>query len=137
MEASNKREQKHVLVGVEALDLDHQNLFDELEVLDKVAEKGGDRNKIIELMEDFVNHADQHFKREELFLVETQYPQAERHSAKHKRLKAELRMFVEQIYLDKELAIEAAILSFLKYWLLDHIQKEDLAYAKFLKSRGI
>ena len=80
-----------------------------------------------------------HFAHEEQLMIESAYPRLEDHRAQH----ADLLSSVANIYgwVDTGLidtdhsAVSAALLNFLKKWLLDHIVTHDMNMGVFLQSR--
>lgn len=86
------------------------------------------------LLEKFVKYTLEHFAAEESLMQRAAYPKF----LAHQRVHADLRLQVEK-YLERssngEHAVSINLMTFLKYWLMNHIQKEDRDYAPFL-SRG-
>ena len=72
-----------------------------------------------------------HFQQKEALMERTQYPELSAHQELHRKLVADVERF--QCELDGVLRPNTVlVLSFLKGWLIQHIQKVDKAYTQHL-----
>lgn len=111
-------------VGNAVIDADHKRL---IAIINRFEKGGGEIADavLIELM----NYADAHFMREEIILRNCRFPFLDAHHKSHQRMVGELTALLESWEVtpraDQALKIDE-IANFLRYWLVDHILKEDL-----------
>jgi len=123
--------EKKYLVGVDALDSQHQEIVTLVgELYESIIAKKP-RDLHLELLTRFVKLAKTHFATEEQVLRTHRYPGYLRHKAAHEGLARNLMDYRERIVRrERELNIEYVDL--MKLWLVDHFADFDLEYAKFL-----
>lgn len=118
-------------VNNEEVDNEHKGLFELVNELDHADKTRGLLADIIGRLE---NYANVHFSHEEKLMKEMGFPGYEEHVKKH-------RAFVEwldTVKITYRRAAESPFLigdlvnKFLKEWLVEHIQKEDMKYRDFI-----
>ncbi len=127
---------KKFSVGVDSMDDQHKVLFDIInDIYDSISKKSN--NEIIfDLIVKMRQYTVKHFTAEENYLEKTGYHELEIQKKEHKT-------FVDKIEdLEKRFKSGKAILtfevtSFLKTWLVQHIEISDKKYGSFLVSKGI
>ena len=70
-----------------------------------------------------------HFEFEEQFLANCNYPHLEEHKAEHQILAADVTRLWAEIEAGHN--VEAKLVAMIRGWILDHINAEDIQYAKF------
>lgn len=119
--------------GIESIDNDHRKLFGILNEFYKLLLAGKAQSASMELFEEMVNYAQYHFKKEESFMANANYPLLEEHIKQHRAFEAKLLQFKNNL---KNGAVELSptdLLSILTDWLLTHILGTDMLYVPYLK----
>ncbi|SCA56404.1 putative Hemerythrin HHE cation binding region [Candidatus Terasakiella magnetica] len=119
-------------LGIAPIDDDHRMLFRTIQQLGRNIEDQRDSNIIAATIASLILYVDEHFEREERFLLRAGYPDFDAHKQIHDEFRdaiLSLRDF-HQTYPDDVDADK--IVSFLEVWLLDHIAKVDKAYEPYL-----
>lgn len=76
----------------------------------------------------------QHFRDEEAFMRNHEYPQVSSHHREHALLQAELSDLIREIEEGKR-RLDIETLTSLKYWLIDHVIDSDMDIARYMNSR--
>jgi hemerythrin-like metal-binding protein len=87
-------------------------------------------------LEELVDYTRTHFKYEEGLMEQNGYPEFESHRAEHERMIAQVDEVMEAYRQDQDNAMRNAI-TFLKDWLVNHINGTDQQYSKFLIDKGV
>ena len=125
-------------VKVKKFDDQHKKLVDLVNQLHDAMKAGQGSSALGIIFQQLINYTATHFKDEEQVMQANGYPDL----PKHKVIHADL---VKQVLeLQKKFQTEGAggiltmkVLSFLKDWLVTHIQGEDKKYGVFLNAKGI
>jgi hemerythrin len=113
-----------LLVGIDWVDAQHRDLFDQLQAVDQASKDGLAQNTIRALLDRFVAAVRRHFAQEEADLARRGGGAVSEHRTLHRQNLSELEdlltAFDEDVY---------AVLStdYLKFWLVDHIRRVDKA----------
>lgn len=119
-------------VGNEAMDNDHRIL---IRLINQLAnpDRRRDRVTLEYVLDELVIYTISHFRREEAYLRQMNYPGLARHTSIHNTLTANLhsirRRFVSG--LDEDIGEE--VLTFLSTWLQNHIMIEDNSYCLYFR----
>ena len=122
-------------IGISQFDLEHQQMGALINQLHTLMVVKRDRVAADQLTDVLIQVTRTHFASEEALLSELDYPDREPHFQEHSSLIAELRDLQRQFKAGTLSAL--AMPTFLKKWLLEHIQNSDRRYVQFLKSKGI
>ena len=128
---------KSIETGFPAVDEQHQELFKRINAFVALMMEGKDARKISELIDFLESYAQLHFSFEENLLEQNKYPQLAAHKAQHdfyKRTISTIKSEYQAHGYTKELS--ASIHKNLTSWLVNHIQKMDLAWAEHLKKNA-
>jgi hemerythrin len=125
-------------VKVKKFDDQHKKLVDLVNQLHDAMKAGQGNVALGAILQQLINYTATHFKDEEQVMQANGYPDL----AKHKTIHADL---VKQVLdLQKKFQTGEAggvltmkVLSFLKDWLVTHIQGEDKKYGVYLNTKGI
>ncbi|MDV7339823.1 bacteriohemerythrin [Terasakiella sp. A23] len=119
-------------IGIGAIDQDHQTLFNSIRQLGEHIHQDRGEGRIKATINALLLYVDEHFEREERFMIRAGYPDFEVHKQEHDAFRdsiMSLRDFHETCPGD----IDAQkIVTFLENWLLNHILKIDVQYQPYL-----
>ncbi|BDU77333.1 bacteriohemerythrin [Mesoterricola sediminis] len=117
--------------GHEPMDEDHRQLAALVTEVEAIIAARGDRNEAYRVMDLLVQTARDHFQREEAFMAEAGYGGLERHAAQHAELLATCQDLLRQF---KNGTLSGlALPTFLKNWLVPHIQGCDRQFVQELR----
>jgi len=122
-------------VGFDLIDEQHKKLVDMINDLYSSFISGEAQEKAPGIVDEMIKYTDYHFKTEEKFFDEYNYPETQ----KHKEIHAS---FVNKAIELKEgldsgqVTVSYDIMNFLRQWLIDHILKEDKKFAAFFSKKG-
>jgi len=111
-------------LNLEHIDQQHQKLVAQINLLDENILKGSEQDKIGEILNALVSYTQQHFRDEETYMAEINYPELEEHKIEHKALIKEVADFLVKRAEDNNFD-SFELLLFLKEWLIDHILQSD------------
>lgn len=111
--------------GIEEIDNQHRQLLEFLNELGKET-ASGDNRKTAEILEGLSEYTVSHFAFEEALMEEAGYPYSNPHKHVHKTLIQRVTAFKEKLAAGE--AISEELHSFLRRWLINHIQRDDKAY---------
>ncbi|MEW7974411.1 MAG: bacteriohemerythrin [Candidatus Thiodiazotropha endolucinida] len=125
-------------LGIDEIDQQHLHL---VELVNQVADSvmtqnsesnddGGAMRLVLQLQEE----TRQHFRDEEAFMRNHEYPQVSSHHREHALLQAELSDLIREIEEGKR-RLDIETLTSLKYWLIDHVIDSDMDIARYMNSR--
>ena len=121
----------HATEGIEGMEREHALEVQMVRAL-QAALTGGDRAKVIVLMDELEVFANAHFLAEQHLMRLHAYPGYEAHEVEHDRLIAELRELSTQVLAHPDTRAQESVAA-LEKWLLTHIHTEDEALAEFLR----
>lgn len=121
-----------VLTGDEDIDYQHRKLFDLANQLHENMNTGNDMRLFVEVLFDqLVDYTDYHFGTEESTMQKLNYPEFAAHKAMHDKLREQVLAFRAK-FREGKAEINADLMSFLKDWLFNHIEKTDTKLAKYV-----
>jgi hemerythrin-like metal-binding protein len=123
-------------VGVKILDEDHQKLIafiTKLHIALLAKETGPSMVKILDGLIDYTAY---HFSREENMMSEAGYPDLEEQKIMHQKFVEKAKEFQDRFSSGKA-SFSIELMSFLKDWLINHIQISDMKYKQYFNSKGI
>jgi len=123
------------LVGIPEFDEAHKGLFAIGNKVIRAVLANRERDVIRSVIEELVEYAESHFRREEDVLKASGYPDFEAHRAEHKRLLNDVQLFKSRYISGDVEASEVSI--FLIGWVTHHIKETDMAYTDHLNIKGI
>ncbi len=113
--------------GIQSIDDQHRVLVEIVNKFDDNARKGKGSRIMNEILSDLIQYTSEHFSHEEGLLEEAQYNKLKQHKSQHRQLLER----VEKLQYDfnnKGIRITKDVREFLKFWLVNHILKEDKAF---------
>ena len=123
-------------VNVMVMDSQHKMLIEIINQLHEamLAQKG--KQEVGLALDRMMDYTQRHFKDEERILAANQYPLFGRQKSEHDAFILKVQEFKSDFQQGK-LALSIQVITFLKNWLINHIQGEDKKYGVFLNSKGI
>ena len=122
-----------VRTGDKSVDLEHDLQMQMLDSLSQAVEKGGDYSPMNYIFEQFLEFSDMHFLSEQLVMRLHSYPGYEPHLEEHTRLMKKVREIREKLNRG-EAQPSLILIQELRDWLMDHIAREDAAFAEYLRN---
>ena len=123
-------------VGVKLFDEQHKRLISIVNKLIDASNATVDSEIISEILTEMTDYALTHFKDEEKYMKEYDYPEYEAHKKQHKEfLKKTIAFCDATIYKDR--TVPQKILIYLTDWWVNHIQKVDKQYGTFFNQEGV
>lgn len=123
-------------VGVQQFDAEHQELIKFVNKLNQSLKIGGAQKTMESILTGLINYTVIHFKHEEDYMILYEYPGYEGHRKEHDALKQKVIDFHER-FNARQAAFSLELMIFLRDWLINHIQKSDMAYREFFQSKGV
>jgi len=120
-------------VGIPTIDSQHKKLVGMINVLHDAQREGQGREALDTIFAGMADYVREHFTFEEKMLAAANYPQL----AEHKRLHSEFltRLTVMQARQQQavQIGLSLEVMSFLRDWLVKHIEGVDQRYAAHMK----
>jgi hemerythrin len=123
-------------VKVQKFDAQHQQLFALINDLNDAMRVGKGRTIIRQVVGQLAHYTRVHFEEEEATMRRAAYPEIAMHRIEHQRFVADVEKFGRELD-ETGSANTVEVLSMLRDWLLNHIQKKDMEYSSHLNAKGI
>lgn len=121
-------------LGVKQIDSEHKKLISMINaVLNQL--KHNDEAALDKLLGQLREYTVYHFKSEEKYMKEWEYPEIEKHRQIHKQLKERVKL-LQSARFHKENVSWDEMRELLSGWLLEHILREDYKIAQFVNKSG-
>lgn len=124
-------------IYVKMFDDEHKGFIAVVNELYEAFMRDADRYDLERLCDRLIEHVVLHFRHEEMYFEDWQYPDRMQHTAAHRQLRRELFDYREQILAKPTPKKAAELFAQLKTWLTQHILNEDRKYGAFLVERGL
>ncbi len=118
-------------VGVAAMDTQHKRL---VELVNRIYEamRGSKGDQVVAtILQELVVYTKTHFTAEETLMRKAGYPQLETHIVRHKALLEKVQQMTD-ISKSGKMVATVSLATFLKDWLVTHIQNEDRLYGIYI-----
>ncbi len=123
-------------VKVKKFDDQHKKLVDLINQLHDAMKSGQGNTVIGNVLQSLVTYTGTHFADEIKLMQSHAYPDLAKHQAEHDKFVKQVVEFQNK-FKDGSAMLTMTVLSFLKDWLVKHIQGEDKKYGPFLNGKGI
>lgn len=123
------------LTFVDAIDEQHQRLFELINAIYDMMRSGRGNEAIASALTELTEYTRFHFATEEKFMSETAFPGADGHASEHIRLLDEIRELRHRV-LDGSTVMTMNEMYFLKDWLLTHFTGADKGLSRHLQKRA-
>jgi hemerythrin len=124
-------------IGVKMFDDEHKDLIAVVNELYAAYAREAGQYELEGLCDRLIEHVVMHFRHEEMYFGDWQYPDSDEHTASHRRLRRQLVDYRDQILKRPEPQIADQLFAQLKDWLCQHMLNEDRSYGAFLVARGL
>jgi len=124
-------------VGVAVFDDEHKKMIAIVNRLYDCIAAGAGKDTLKTVTEDLIEYAVMHFRHEEMYFHDWDYPLAEEHAALHREMRQQVFKFRAEV--DERNAGDLALemLHFLRGWITQHIMVDDKKYGAFLVQKGL
>ena len=122
-------------VGIDEIDAQHKKWIAIINELHNSIMEGDSLASLEKIVKEVEEYTFFHFREEEKLLEKVNYPELSRHSRVHFSFRQEI-IRVKSAILSGEVVLRTQVMSVLKNWLLDHIMKEDMQYADFIRKNN-
>ncbi len=123
-------------VGIESIDSQHRKLINLINQLQTAVDYSTGEVFEREALDELVEYTVTHFRYEEGLLEKHRYPGFEAHQAQHDEMVNQVNQFLDEYQTNQDAAMRDAT-SYLKSWLIKHINGTDKEYSEFLISKGV
>jgi hemerythrin len=120
-------------VGIEEIDEQHKNLIALINKAIRVLPDTSGKKESLEIVEGLLEYAEVHFKTEEKYFKQFNYPKAEKHIKIHKQFVSEVLDF--KMRLDKGEKISYLLLNYVEEWFEKHLLDEDMKYKIYFEKK--
>lgn len=124
-------------VGIAVFDDEHKKLIAILNDLHHAVTAGTDRIELQRICDALVDYTIFHFRHEEEYFAEWDFPETKDHVAMHDELRRQVFEYRNQIRSAQSTELAFQLLKFVRGWLERHILGEDKKYGRFLLSKGL
>jgi len=128
---------KVISVGVTAMDDDHKKLIDIINKLHDGIVAGHKKEILAAVLDHLVDYTKFHFTKEEELLLKTNYPALSAHKIEHESFVSRITNLQERFKSSPVVMLDLELMSYLRNWLLTHIQGSDKKYGPRLNASGI
>ena len=122
--------------GIPEIDDQHRHLVEIVNTFEGAVRKNKATRITQEILRDLIGYTQEHFAFEEKFMAEAGYAGLKSHQALHRQLMQKVERFQYEFGTEGR-RISRNLQEFLRYWLMSHIQTEDVAFARETKGAGI
>ncbi len=119
-------------MGWTPIDEDHRIFVDMVNQLKDALDSGADQAVVVGILTAFVEHAEEHFRREESLLADLGYPGTERHAHEHATLNRSIAQTCAAIRSGERSFGADELLVLIKEWIIRHILFVDMKVKSFL-----
>lgn len=120
------------LTGITSIDEQHSKLIEILNALNKIIEEQQDEGQALRIADEFIAYTQYHFKDEERLMAENGYPDLNIHCQMHQSITQHMEKTVHKYKGSKFLRYK--IFQIGMNILMNHIEKEDQKFAKFVNT---
>jgi hemerythrin len=129
---------KDLAVGIELIDEQHKMLIKHLNDLSQALQSQQGPAKIASTLNFLIDYTNFHFTAEEKHMETNAYPELNNHKKAHESFKATLaNMEGDLVEEGATQALADSIDTLLVTWLFEHIREVDVAFGKYLISKGV
>ncbi len=124
-------------VGVARFDDEHKKLVLLINALFDAVQAGRGREALGRTLDELVAYTKNHFVNEEAALSRLGYPDLDNHRKEHESLTRQVIDIQQKYHAGASAMLSMEVMSFLKAWLVKHIQGSDQKYGPFLNDKGL
>jgi len=125
-------------ICVELVDDQHKMLIEKLNDINSAIDQALGAEKILKTLDFMIDYTDFHFSTEEKHMMANEYPGYEAHKLAHGEFKSMVDNMIEDFKDEGSTeALANSINTYLKNWLVKHIQGVDQEFGNWLDGKGI
>lgn len=128
---------KEMSVSVTVLDEDHKKLIEIINQLHDGISAGHKKEILASVLDELAKYTKFHFDREEEFFAKSNYLSTTAHKMEHSGFISRLSNLQERFKSTPIAMLDLELMSYLRNWLLMHIQGSDKKYGPHLNGCGI
>lgn len=117
-----------ISVNIPDIDSQHKALFDIINDLIAIHERGGDPNEILTQIGRLMDYSDRHFLTEENLMAKHNFPGFTEHNRAHMAYMEQVDLFINEYRADTQ-GLLYDMLEFLTHWWRAHVSHTDTLYA--------
>jgi len=123
-------------VKVQKFDDQHKKLVDLVNQLHDAMKAGEGNTMLGVVLQSLIAYTASHFADEEKMMQTHAYPEYAKHKGEHEKLVKQV-LELQQKFQAGSAMLTMSVMSFLKDWLVNHIQGEDKKYGVYFNAKGI
>ncbi len=123
-------------VGISLIDKDHKKYIDTINKLIFIKKNDDNPEGVKEVLRELTNYVLTHFKTEETYMMEFNYPEYQNHKEEHHDFTMKIIEYLDRV-INGDYQIACDILEDLKSWLVNHIQVTDQKYIDCFIKNGL
>ena len=123
-------------IKIDAIDEQHKKWLGIMNNLFHAFKNKGDKEEILKVLKEMKKYTIFHFGIEERYFTQFNYVEAGNHKKLHTEFVAKLEKF-QMDYENDSRTLTMEMMTFMQNWLINHIVKEDVKYAKLFSSHGL
>ncbi len=123
-------------VGISLIDKEHKKLFGLINKTFYVEDHGGSKEALRVILEQMTDYALTHFKAEETYMKEFNYPEYQDHKKEHDDFFDHTLVYFDKVVKDNH-HVSNELHEYLTQWLVNHIQGSDRQYIDCFKKNGL
>ena len=124
-------------VGIVQFDNEHKKLVGMVNDLFDGMQAGRGKELLGPILDGLITYTQTHFANEERYMVQHGFPGLAAHKAEHVSLANQVVAVQAKYKTGASAVLTLEVMSFLKAWLLKHIQGTDKQYTGFLNGKGV
>lgn len=125
---------KKFFTGIEEIDYQHYKIVNYVNELYQNVLSNASPAQMAKILTDLATFTTEHFAYEEILFAKYKYSGEKDHVYQHKKLLGQIGEFIIKLN-SHNATIDNVLIDFLTNWLANHILKEDMKYAPFLKDK--
>jgi hemerythrin len=123
-------------VQIKQIDDQHRGLIDQINMLHDAMKQRKGNEVIGSIIARLAEYTQLHFMAEEQLFIKHGYPETTKHTREHNAFIEKVAGFQKDFNAGR-LMLSMEVLTFLRDWLVGHIQVVDKKYAPFLNGKGV
>jgi len=124
-------------VGVTQFDAEHKKLISLINDLFDAVQAGRGRDALGGILDGLITYTKTHFANEEANMQKLGYPDLSIHRKEHEALTQQVLEVQRKYHSGATAMLSMEVLTFLKNWLIKHIQGTDKLYGPFFNDKGL
>ncbi len=123
-------------VGLSVIDEEHKKVIEIINGIIAAKQNDNFPKEIEKMLEEMIDYAWNHFKTEETYMIEFNYPEYQYHKEEHFDFIDRMNSYFDRV-VSGNYQIANEILEYLKQWLVRHIQGTDKKHMECFISHGL